>query len=104
LQYFQKKGDKKTSWGLIFTDDTFASSVIPHLVASGVQIGSQLKIASHTNSGSLMLAEWKKDLILLEVDPEEMAEAMFSRLETLMEGDKPKPKVLRILPRVKHAD
>jgi len=101
LDYFKKMGTKKVPWGLIVTDDTFASSILPHLAESGIKIGRQLKIASHANKGSLALAEWKKNLILLEVDPSEIAEAMFSRLEILMDGGNPEPEILRICPRVK---
>jgi len=100
LEYFRKTGGKRTPWGLIFLDDTFAGSVLPYLAASGVKIGSRLKIVCHSNKGSPVLAEWKRNLMLLEFDPEEMVEAMLIRLEMLMAGRNPEPEVLPIHPKL----
>ena len=44
-------------------------------------------IASHANKDSDALADWEDKLILIEVDIQEIVEAMFSILERLMAND-----------------
>ncbi len=71
--------------GLIITDDVIASGVCSYLSKHYV-IGRDIKIACHANKGSPVLDPWQDVLIRCEIDPAEIAEVMFSMLETLMDG------------------
>jgi DNA-binding LacI/PurR family transcriptional regulator len=84
--------------GLIITDDIVARGACPCFAHRQIVIGRDLKIASHCNKGSLVLTEWEGALIRCQFDPEEIAEAMFSMLETLMDGGSLSPDTVSIRP------
>jgi DNA-binding LacI/PurR family transcriptional regulator len=75
--------------GLVITDDVLACGACSRLEGFGVLPGTDIKIATHLNKGSDILANWKNKLTLAEIDPQEIVEAMFSILERLM-ADGPK--------------
>ncbi len=73
--------------GLVITDDILARGACAGLDSLGVSPGNNLMIASHANKDSDALADWEDKLILIEVDIQEIVEAMFSILERLMAND-----------------
>jgi DNA-binding LacI/PurR family transcriptional regulator len=70
--------------GLIIPDDIIASGACGRFAAEGIHSTKQLQIAVLANKGSSTLADWQESLILIELDPLEVVEAMFSLLESLM--------------------
>jgi DNA-binding LacI/PurR family transcriptional regulator len=87
--------------GLIISDDIVARGACPYFVSQNIVLGKDLKIASHSNKGSSALTEWEGSLIRCEFDPEEIAEAMFSMLQTLMDGCTLLRGVVSISPRLR---
>lgn len=86
--------------GLVILDDMMTRGALSGLSQIGVKRGADVQIASHTNKGSHLLFGFEEQLILLEIDPAEIAAAMFEMLETLMRGEKPAQNVVSIAPRV----
>ncbi len=87
--------------GLIITNDMLAAGACRHFTSKHVAIGKDLKIATHANKDSPVLSEWNNVLIRCEIDPAEVADALISMLETLMEG-RPLPQdVVAIPPHLK---
>lgn len=72
--------------GLLITDDVMALAALDFFASRGVDIGGRLKVASHSNKGSSLLARWEAKIYRLELNPEEMAISLLGRLESLMDG------------------
>ena len=62
--------------------------------------GLDIKIATHSNQGSPGLAPFAGSISLMEIDPTEIVGALFSQLETLMNGEEPPDAVMAIKPRL----
>ena len=73
--------------GLLITDDMMARSALSLLSERGVAIGKDIKVCSHTNKGSDMLAEWESMILRVQFDPEDVASGLFDLLEALMSGE-----------------
>lgn len=86
--------------GLVILDDLMARGAIVTLQQLNLQVGEDVKIATHLNKGSQVLAPFASDISLLEIDPEEIVGALFGQLETLMNGEKLKESVVAIKPRL----
>jgi DNA-binding LacI/PurR family transcriptional regulator len=78
--------DRHALDGVVINDDMMTLGVLAAAKKSGLAVGSDLKIATHANKGSLALIEHERVLTLLEFDLNEFVEAMFGMLESLMAG------------------
>jgi len=74
--------------GIVMTDDILTMGACAEFESQGVSLARDLQVASHSNRGSTSLAPWENSLVRMEFDPQEIVEAMFSTLETLMSGQK----------------
>jgi len=72
--------------GLIIADDMLTRGLLSAARSAGIAIGKDVRIASHANKGSPVLEEWADRLTRIEVDPDEIVEAMFDLLEAFMAG------------------
>ena len=86
--------------GLIILDDMMARGAMVTLQQLNLQAGRDVKIVTHVNKGSQVLAPFAGSVSLLEIDPFEIVGSLFGQLETLMNGDKPKESVVAIKPRL----
>lgn len=95
--------DNKANWpdGVVILDDMMTRGALTALSQIGVVPGRDVQIASHTNKGSQTLFGYDKSLAILEIDPAEVAAAMFELLETLMRGETPENAVISIAPVLK---
>ncbi len=84
--------------GIVVLDDMMTRGGLTALAHLGIRPGHDVQIASHTNVGSQVLFGYEKSLILLQIDPSKVAEAMFEMLETLMRGEIPQQSVASIAP------
>jgi len=78
--------DKGFPNGLIIGNDLMARGACSYFSEKGIGIGESLQVVSHANKGSHILQAWEERISRCEADPNELAEAMFSQLETLMAG------------------
>jgi DNA-binding LacI/PurR family transcriptional regulator len=90
--------DKIKPDGIVSIDDAMTLGALAEMNKMGVRAGHDISIASHTNKGSQLLYAFAEELILLEVDPAEVASAMFSLLEARLRGDEIEEKVISIAP------
>ena len=97
-QINDKSSGRSTPDGIVILDDMMARGAIITLQQMNFQIGSDVKIATHLNQGSQVLAPFAGSVSLLEIDPNEIVGALFSQLETLMNGEQPKEAVIAINP------
>ena len=74
--------------GLVITNDLMAHGVLVALEKLGLRAGHDVKIVTHANKGSSVLAP-HTGITLLEYDAAELVDTMFSTLETLMDGGFP---------------
>ncbi|CAN5482024.1 hypothetical protein BH09VER1_BH09VER1_53830 [soil metagenome] len=72
--------------GLLITDDIMAVGALKLFDSLGVDIGGRLKVASHANKGSSILAPWESRITHLQSDPYEIAVTLLNTLESLMNG------------------
>lgn len=87
--------------GLVILDDMMTRGALTALAQLGIRPGHDVQIASHTNVGSQTLFGYEKSLVLLDIDPSQVAAAMFEMLETLMSGEIPEQSVVSIAPTVR---
>jgi len=82
--------------GIVSTDDMFTAGALSALRRCGVRVrppeapvGSEpsVLIATHANVGSTVLIGDADDLGLLQVNPADVVQALFTALEELMRGD-----------------
>jgi len=74
--------------GLISDDDMMTRGILAALHENGTVLNERLQIATHANKNSPALMGYERNLILLQIDPHEIVNAMFSLLEPMMEGRK----------------
>jgi DNA-binding LacI/PurR family transcriptional regulator len=84
--------------GLVISDDMMTRGVLKVFRELKIVPGKDVKIATHANRGSNVLAGHEAEITLIEIDPAEIVQAMFDTLETLMEGRKPASNVLSVKP------
>ncbi len=87
--------------GLVIDDDMMTRGALTYLSKHGISVGVNLHIATHTNRGSDVLLGHEDEMSLLEIDPSEIAQAMFEILESLMQGEKPAQQVVAIKPKLR---
>lgn len=75
--------------GLVIYDDMMARGALVAMKKLGIQPGKDLKIVSHINRGSTVLQGFEAEMSLVEVDPAEIVQEMFTLLEELMDGKTP---------------
>ncbi len=77
--------------GIIVADDTLTLGVLSALQLLGVAVGTDVKVASHSNQGIATLIGWQDRITILEVDPNLIVTEMFALLERLMGGEELAP-------------
>jgi DNA-binding LacI/PurR family transcriptional regulator len=103
LQVFGNSGttQQERPDGLVIDDDMMTRGALVALQQAGIRLGTDVKIATHINRGSEVLLGYEDHLSLIEVDPGEIVEAMFSMLETLMDGGTPPLPTVSIQPKLR---
>jgi DNA-binding LacI/PurR family transcriptional regulator len=86
--------------GLVILDDMMTRGAVVTLQQLGVRPGRNIKIASHINKGGGVLAPFEASISRIEIDPQQIVDALFGMLEALMNGEKPKDKVVAIKPKL----
>jgi len=88
--------------GIVSLDDMLTRGAIASLKKLKIGIGTQVRVATHANCGSPAL-QGEENLTLLQIDPVEIVDAMFSILEPLMEGQVVRRSRISILAKVQPA-
>ncbi|GCE11573.1 substrate-binding domain-containing protein [Tengunoibacter tsumagoiensis] len=87
--------------GIFITDDMLTSGVLFGLRKLGISIGNELKIATHANAGSPMLFRETEYITLVEIDPAELVQTMFTCLDRLLAGEIPQHAYIDIHPKIR---
>jgi DNA-binding LacI/PurR family transcriptional regulator len=95
------RGRKTLPDGIVINDDLMTRGALSALAKLGVQVGRDVKIATHANRGSTVLMGHEHEMSLVEIDPAELVQAIFGMLETLMNGETPPQECVSILPRLR---
>jgi len=85
---------------VVSTDDMLTRGALVAARKLGLEIGRDVRIATHANKGSPALKGFEGELTLLEIDLDELIEPMFGMLETLMDGRKPEQEIILVKPRL----
>lgn len=86
--------------GIVINDDMMTSGALSALHRLGVRPGQDVLIASHANVGSPMLFGYQDQLLLVEVDPAEIVDALFDLLDRALAGQPLPPAPVRVAPRL----
>jgi len=89
--------------GLVSADDMFTRGALTALHQHSISFKNGLLIATHANRDSPALSGYAKDLILLEVDPVEVIDAMLKLLESMIRGGSKQIKKVYIKPHLIHS-
>ena len=95
------KNKKNAPDGIVIGDDMMTLGALSFLNKNGMRIGSDLQIATHVNKGSDVLSS-HDELTLIEVDPAEIARAMFEMLETILRGETLESELIEIKPKLRN--
>ena len=95
------KTKKNAPDGIVVGDDIMTLGALTFLNKNGVAVGTNLHIATHANKGSDALSG-RDELTLIEVDPGEIARAMFEMLETLLRGETLASELMEIKPKLRN--
>jgi DNA-binding LacI/PurR family transcriptional regulator len=87
--------------GLVILDDMMARGALVTLQQLGLQVGSDVKIATHLNKGSDVLSPFEESVTIIEVDPQEIVDTLFGMLQTLMNGEPLVKNVVAVKPRLR---
>ena len=87
--------------GVVALDDMMTRGALVALSKLGLRPGLDIKFATHTNKGSTALHGYEDDLTFIEIDPAQIVSALFSMLETLMNGQTPPEPMVLIRPRLR---
>ena len=95
-------GADETGWpdAVYISDDLMTQGVLPALQKLGVQVGRDVRIATHANTGSPVLLGQQEHLTLIEIDPAEVVGEMFAMLEPLMTRQTPAQSAVLVKPKV----
>jgi DNA-binding LacI/PurR family transcriptional regulator len=88
--------------GLLISDDLMTCGVLYGLSKLGLQVGRDVKIATHANVGSSTLFGYADEMTLIENDPAMIVQALFETMEMVMAGKEPEQKFLRIKPEIRY--
>lgn len=75
--------------GIYISDDMVTSGALPAFRDLGIQVGKDIKIVTHGNTGSPMLFGEEKHLTILALDTKELVTTMFDLLQQFMNGQTP---------------
>ena len=89
--------------GVMIADDMMTRGALVAARQLHLAVGRDVKIATHANRGSATLRNDEAALIRVEVDTEELVEAMFGMLERLMAGQALPADRIEIRPRLRSA-
>lgn len=87
--------------GVIIGNDMMTDGALVAFDELGIRVGSDLHVATHANVGSPILFGRTKHMTVIEHDPALVAQAMFSTLDTLMAGQQPQERHIRIHSRLR---
>ncbi len=90
--------------GLLILDDMMTFGALAHLRKMRLEVGRDIKIATHANAGSSILMGYEDALIRLEFDPAELVETLFALLEGWMRGEKSAEDAHYLPPRLRLSD
>jgi DNA-binding LacI/PurR family transcriptional regulator len=96
--HWASQGEKPD--GIYFTDDTMAHGGLIALLEAGMKIGKDVQVAALAHKGGSLLRPFWKNITLVEIDPDRIAEKMFSLLGTLLQGMKLQPQKAVVPPQV----
>lgn len=95
---FATENKKSYPDGIVILDDMMTRGALTAMSQIGVVPNRDVLIATHTNIGSQTLFGYDKSLVFLDIDPAQVAAAMFELLETQMAGETPESSVVSIAP------
>ena len=84
--------------GLLILDDTMTKGAISAAQSLNIKMGTDVRIATHSNLGAPALRSHRNRLTLLEVSVQDMVELMFQMLEQAWNGAAPAPHATLIKP------
>lgn len=96
-------GSGRVPDGLVITDDMLTRGLLLAAGTAGLQVGRDLRIATHANTGSPVLTEWADRVTRVEVDPDDIVDAMLGMLERLMMGEAVEEQTVVVKPVIRPA-
>jgi DNA-binding LacI/PurR family transcriptional regulator len=93
---YEKKPD-----GLYISDDLMTDGALVAFEELGIRVGEDVHLVSLSNTDSPILFGRNKHMTLLEQNSEDLVRSMFSFLESLMDGERPREDSIYIQPHVR---
>ncbi len=87
--------------GLFIADDMMTDGALVALQELNIRVGQDIKLVTIANTGSSTLFGRTQNISLLEFDPLQVAQAMFTMLDMLMLGQNMAENVTWIRPRLR---
>ncbi len=87
--------------GLYISDDLLTDGALVAFAEMGIRVGEDVHLVSLSNADSPILFGRSTHITLLEQDAEDVVRSMFSLLESLMDGERPREESVYIQPRLR---
>jgi DNA-binding LacI/PurR family transcriptional regulator len=96
-------GRPRSLWpdGIVITDDMMTFGAMIACNEMHVEVGKDVKIATHANVDSPILSLFEKRLTLVEFDPNDIVKAMFGLLDRLLANEAPEKEMITVKPRLR---
>ena len=82
--------------GLLIQDDMLALGVLAALRQRGITLGEDVSMVTHANAGSPVLFGYESEIDRMEVNPQDIVDAMFALLNDLLAGKTPAEAVVTV--------
>lgn len=89
--------------GVFSQDDMLTQGLLTALQRWEIRVGTDVRIATHSNAGSPVLLGFEDRITRLEINPAEIVGAMFDTIEALLRGESPVNKTISVKPRLRPA-
>ncbi len=86
--------------GIVITDDIMTDGALLAAQKMKLVVGREIRIASHSNKESPILHRYDEFLTLIEIDTDDIVEAMFNMLEGQISGRKQNKRTVLVKPKV----
>lgn len=86
--------------GIVIMDDLMAQGALTAFHKTGYRVGQDIRIATHVNRGAVAVLGYESEVTRLEIDPEDIASALYRILDSLVQNDGTDRSTVFIQPKV----
>jgi DNA-binding LacI/PurR family transcriptional regulator len=87
--------------GVIIMDDMMTDGALGAFLSLGIKLGETIKIAAHSNTGSMLSLSYQPGVTVIEYDPADIVRNMFAVLDKLLNNEVPDRRLTSVMPHIR---